>query len=42
VGWSGICAKYHPDINIHDPAAVPLFDLYKFVKDTMDKRPEGK
>ena len=37
IGWSGICAKYHPDVNINDPAAHELFQLYKFVYTTMDK-----
>ena len=35
LGWSGICAKYHPDINVDDPAAVELFALYRYVYNTM-------
>jgi len=37
LGWSGILAKYHPDVNIGDPAAWPLFELYRYIKGTMDK-----
>jgi hypothetical protein len=37
IGWSGICAKYHPEVNIGDPAAYELFLLYKFVYDNMDR-----
>jgi hypothetical protein len=37
LGWAGICAKYHPDINIKDPAAFELFQLYKFVYFSMQK-----
>lgn len=40
VGWGGILQKYHPDINMDDPAAFPLFELYKFVYSTM--QPENK
>lgn len=34
-GWGGICAKYHPDINIDEPAAIELFELYRYIYDTM-------
>lgn len=34
-GWSGICAKYHPDINMDEPAALELFELYRYIYDTM-------
>jgi hypothetical protein len=37
-GWAGICAKYHPEVNIGDPAAYELFVLYKFVHDNMDRQ----
>ncbi len=37
IGWSGICAKYHPDVNISDPAAYELFLLYKFTYDNMNR-----
>ena len=36
-GWSGICAKYHPDINVGEPAAHELFAMYRFVYDTMER-----
>ncbi len=36
VGWDGILARYHPDINIDDPAAGPLFELYRFVYNSME------
>jgi hypothetical protein len=36
-GWSAVCAKYHPDINIDDPAAHELFQFYKFVYETMSR-----
>ena len=38
LGWGGILQKYHPDINIDDPAALPLFELYKFVYSTMHNK----
>lgn len=37
VGWDGILAKYHPDVNMDDPAAFALFELYRFVHGTMKK-----
>jgi len=37
IGWSGIVRKYHPDVNVDDPAAMPLFELYRFVYGTMRK-----
>ena len=36
-GWGGICAKYHPDINMDDPASMELFELYRYVYDTMQR-----
>jgi hypothetical protein len=33
IGWDGILAKYHPDNNLDDPAAFPLFEMYKFSYD---------
>jgi len=36
-GWGGICAKYHPDINVDEPAAMELFELYRYVYDTMQR-----
>ena len=36
VGWNGIIRKYHPDMHVDDPAAMALFDLYRFVYSTMD------
>jgi hypothetical protein len=38
LGWGGILAKYHPDINVDDPAALPLFELYRFVYNSMKNR----
>ena len=35
IGWEGICSKYHPDINIDDPARNELFKMYKFIYDSM-------
>ena len=37
IGWSGIVQKYHPDINVGNPAAMALFELYRFVYKTMRK-----
>ncbi|MGE5494184.1 MAG: hypothetical protein ACM3S4_02645 [Burkholderiales bacterium] len=37
IGWSCICAKYHPDVNICDPAAYELFQLYKFAYDNIER-----
>lgn len=36
-GWSFICSKYHPDINIGDPAAHEIFQMYKYVYETMNR-----
>ena len=37
LGWEGICARYHPDINVDDPAAYELFQYYRFVYDNMSR-----
>jgi|AGTN01.1.fsa_nt_gi hypothetical protein len=37
-GWDSILAKYHPDVNTDDPAAYPLFELYRFVYGTMGEK----
>lgn len=37
VGWGGILSKYHPDINVDDPAAFELLALYRFVYQEMQK-----
>ncbi len=37
LGWGGILNKYHPDINVDDPAAAELFALYRFVYDEMQR-----
>ncbi len=37
LGWGGILNKYHPDINVDDPAAPELFALYRFVYDEMQR-----
>ena len=37
IGWGGILNKYHPDINVDDPAAPELFALYRFVYEEMQK-----
>lgn len=37
LGWDGVCARYHPDINVDDPAAYELFQYYKFVYDNMSR-----
>ncbi|MDQ2084903.1 hypothetical protein RBH29_00435 [Herbivorax sp. ANBcel31] len=36
-GWKHILQKYHPDVNIDDPAANELFQLYKCVYDDIKK-----
>ncbi len=36
-GWNKICTQYHPDINVDDPASMELFELYKYVYDTMQQ-----
>ncbi|HEX9060777.1 MAG TPA: hypothetical protein VF941_11415, partial [Clostridia bacterium] len=38
--WSGICQKYHPDINVDDPAKFELFKFYKYLYDTMKENNE--
>jgi hypothetical protein len=40
LGWLGICQKYHPDINMNDPAGFNRFKLYKRVYDIMKKNNE--
>ena len=37
-GWSRVCQKYHPDMNIDDPAAFEVFELYRFVYSLMNKK----
>ncbi len=37
LGWGGILNKYHPDINVDDPAVAELFALYRFVYDEMQR-----
>ncbi|TYQ16659.1 UNVERIFIED_CONTAM: hypothetical protein Cloal_3226 [Acetivibrio alkalicellulosi] len=37
-GWQNILQKYHPDINIDDPASNELFQLYKYVYTDMKKK----
>lgn len=37
LGWDGICALYHPDINVDDPAAYELFQFYKFVYENISR-----
>ncbi len=37
IGWNGILAKYHPDINIDDPAAFPLFEMYRFAYNALEQ-----
>jgi hypothetical protein len=37
IGWNGVCSKYHPDINIGDPAAHELFAMYRFVYDALSR-----
>ncbi|MFZ5986949.1 MAG: hypothetical protein ACOYWZ_07480 [Bacillota bacterium] len=38
IGWNGIVEKYHPDVNVEDPAANELFKMYKFVYEDMKRR----
>lgn len=38
IGWNGIIAKYHPDVNIDDPDAAQVFQLYKTVHENMKQR----
>jgi hypothetical protein len=40
LGWEYCRIKYHPDNNMHDPAALPLFNLYKFVYDNLKAKGE--
>ena len=37
LGWGGILQKYHPDVNVENPYAMELFELYRFVWKTMNK-----
>lgn len=36
-GWAKTLVRYHPDVNMDDPAAHELFALYKFVHDSMER-----
>jgi len=38
IGWKGILENYHPDSNIDHPEASKLFQLYKEIYETMQKR----
>jgi hypothetical protein len=40
MGWNYIQRTYHPDINCDDPAAVPLYEFYKFAYRDMLKKNE--
>lgn len=35
IGWPAIVQKYHPDVNIDDPAAHELFRFYKYTYDKL-------
>lgn len=35
IGWSGILARYHPDVNLRDPAAFQLFEMYTFAHEAI-------
>ena len=37
LGWTNIVNKYHPDCNMHDLASHHLFEMYKFIKDNIDR-----
>jgi len=39
-GWDYILTNFHPDVNIKDPAAIPLFEFYKFVYENMKQKGE--
>lgn len=39
-GWDYITHKYHPDINVNDPASHELFTMYKFAYDTLKRNNE--
>ncbi len=42
VGWGGILNRYHPDINVDDPAAAELFALYRFVYEQMQSERDDR
>lgn len=42
IGWQGVVEKYHPDVNLEDPAAHPLFEMYRYVYNDMVKNMEIK
>ncbi len=37
IGWNGILSKYHPDVNIDDPAAFALFEMYRFAYEAIQQ-----
>ena len=38
IGWDGILAKYHPEVNIDHPNPADLFKLYSHVYKNMKSR----
>lgn len=34
-GWKYISEKYHPDVNIYDAGAMPLWEMYKLIYEKM-------
>jgi adenosine deaminase len=40
LSWNGIYSKYHPEVNIDDPARNELFDMYKYVYELMKQNGE--
>ena len=40
LGWQHIMMKYHPDINIDDNGAIPLWDMYKLIYEQMKRNGE--
>lgn len=38
IGWNGILRDYHPDVNIDNPEAFKVFQLYKEIYENMKKR----
>ena len=37
LGWQQITMKYHPDINMDDNGAIPLWDMYKLIYEKMKR-----
>ena len=38
LGWNNVLRNYHPDVNIDNPKAFEVFQLYREIYESMKKR----